>query len=494
MTVGEHPSVSFEPCEVLRELGVNGAGVVHLALDRDRAQNVAIEFLDRLLAADQAAAGRLCAAAQVLTQRRHPNIATIDAGGESPEGRPFLVMEPVEGQPLSELIAAQTPCSGDDAFAILLQITLGVQYLHEQGVTPLRLRPDSILIGVQGHATLMPSSFLAASAGLAPAAPDSGDTLYLAPEEVRGGPGGRPADVYRLGLIAYEVFSGHQPFGGTGEALIEEQLHASPPSLVRFNPDLPGPVMRAIQRALAKKPEARPAGAAAFADLLLGVEPEPAGPAEEPDSGAELAVRPAAAVETPPLPDLAETEPAQSRVRRWRWLGAGGVMVIIVVAALAALALRGRGGTATQTAVATPAATPAAVATAAAATAAVAPPAAIPVATAALPAVSELTVCNDVFACKQTGFVARGSVAVCFALSPAQGGASLLAVVTAGGSRAANANAPAAIARSAPISGDQPRSCYLVPLPATLPPGPYTAWVLDGASVLGQRDFTAVAP
>jgi hypothetical protein len=496
VAVDERQGMSLGAYDVLGELGSNGAGTVHAALDRDCGHQVAIEILDARLAADPRVRERLAALVE-LRPSHHPHVAAIKETGESAEGRPYIVMEPVAGRPLSKVIAEQAPLGADDAVAILLQIVLGVEHLHEQGLSPLGLTPENILVGREGHVTLMPASLLPPSAS----AED-----YRAPEEIDAEPAGRQADVYRLGLIAYELSAGRRPFVGRGEELRDEQLHAAPPPLLRFNPEVSGPAMRAIQRALAKKPDARPAGAAAFADLLLGGEPDPVQVNSEPD-GVESGPAHESAMALEPARDpifiepavlASDRRPSRSIFWRARWLSLA--IVLVAAAAIATvLVVRVRNHTsaasvqttaAAVTAVASTTSSPAQRPGSAAAVAAVAGTPAL----ASLPTISELAVCSDVFACKQTGFVAGHSIAVCFVIAPATGNLSLVAAITAARDQPADANAPAVIARSAPIAGDQQRSCYQIVPAAPLAPGAYTAWVLEGSQVLGQRDFTTVAP
>jgi serine/threonine-protein kinase len=216
---------------VTGEIGVGGMSVVYRAerADGDYDRTVAIKLLQRRLHADDAEA-RFRAERQVLASLDHPNIARLLDGGVTEGGRPYLVMEYIDGVPLTQYAEAQA-LDLDARLDLLLQVADAVQAAHGSLVVHRDLKPSNVLVTeADGPPTVKLLDF-----GIAKLLDDSlpvtrpetrtGHPLmtpsYAAPEQVRGGEITVATDVYQLGVLAYELLAGARPFDTEGKRLTE---------------------------------------------------------------------------------------------------------------------------------------------------------------------------------------------------------------------------------------------------------------------------------
>ena len=224
------------PYRVLSELGHGGMGAVYLAV-RDEpkfTQKVALKLIKRGMDTDEIVR-RFVAERQILASLAHPNIARLFDGGSTPDGRPYFVMEYVEGQPITAY-AAERKLPVEERLRLFLRVCRAVQSAHQSLVVHRDLKPANILVDAEGEPKLLdfgiaklldPSSFggMTALTGLAPG-PMTPD--YASPEQRAGGPVTTATDVYGLGLLLYELLVGHNP------RAVERQLGAGwadrPPS------------------------------------------------------------------------------------------------------------------------------------------------------------------------------------------------------------------------------------------------------------------------
>ena len=216
---------------VTGEIGVGGMSVVYRAerADGDYDRTVAIKLLQRRLHADDAEA-RFRAERQVLASLDHPNIARLLDGGVTEGGRPYLVMEYIDGVPLTQYAEAHA-LDLDARLDLLLQVADAVQAAHGSLVVHRDLKPSNVLVTeADGPPTVKLLDF-----GIAKLLDDSlpvtrpetrtGHPLmtpsYAAPEQVRGGEITVATDVYQLGVLAYELLAGARPFDTEGKRLTE---------------------------------------------------------------------------------------------------------------------------------------------------------------------------------------------------------------------------------------------------------------------------------
>ncbi|MFT5222257.1 MAG: serine/threonine protein kinase, partial [Glaciecola sp.] len=251
----------------LAELGRGGMATVHRARDEVLGREVAIKVLHSHLASDPAFRARFLREAQAAAALSHPNVVAIHDLDDH-DGRAQLIMEVVDGPSLSEVLATRGRLAPGEVLALLGPAAAGLAAAHEAGLVHRDVKPGNILIALDG--TVKVGDF-----GLARAAASSehtfgSDTLvgsphYFAPESVDGQPLGPTADVYALGVVAFEALTGRPPFAGDSAmatALQHTTRTVPPPSSIVAG--LPASIDAVIQKATSRDPDARYPDAAAF--------------------------------------------------------------------------------------------------------------------------------------------------------------------------------------------------------------------------------------
>ena len=247
-------------------IAAGGMGEVWRARDSVLGRVVAVKVMRPHAADEPAFADRFRDEARHTASLSHPNIATVYDYGED-DGAAYLVMELVDGQPLSELIA-RGPIPPDRVRSIVGQAALALAAAHAQGVVHRDVKPANILITSEGRVKL--TDFGIASAGENTGYTRTGEVLgtphYLAPEQAVGRPATGASDLYALGIVAHEMLTGVKPFdGGSAVATALSQVNDAPPPL----PDtVPADLRRLVMSCLDKDPARRPESAAALAAAL----------------------------------------------------------------------------------------------------------------------------------------------------------------------------------------------------------------------------------
>ena len=222
-------------------IAAGGMGEVWRARDSVLGRVVAVKVMRPHAADEPAFADRFRDEARHTASLSHPNIATVYDYGED-DGAAYLVMELVDGQPLSELIA-RGPIPPDRVRSIVGQAALALAAAHAQGVVHRDVKPANILITSEGRVKL--TDFGIASAGENTGYTRTGEVLgtphYLAPEQAVGRPATGASDLYALGIVAHEMLTGVKPFdGGSAVATALSQVNDAPPPLPDTVPaDLP---------------------------------------------------------------------------------------------------------------------------------------------------------------------------------------------------------------------------------------------------------------
>ena len=273
------PTVRFTPgtllagrYRIIAPLGKGGMGEVYRADDIRLGQPVALKFLPAALAADAGHLERLKDEVSIGRQISHPNVCRLYDIAEA-EGHHFLVMEYVDGEDLASLLRRIGRLPGDKALEIARDVCAGLAAAHDKGVIHRDLKPANVMIDGRGHARIADFG-LATPAGTGRAAGLAGTIAYMAPEQLAGEAASLRSDVFSLGLVLYEMFTGRRAF----EAKSFDEFRAlyaawKAPSLSSSAHDIDPAVERVILRCLARDPAERPASARAVQAALPGGDP-----------------------------------------------------------------------------------------------------------------------------------------------------------------------------------------------------------------------------
>jgi Tol biopolymer transport system component len=261
------------PYKVEAIAGHGGMGAVYRASrdDSEFRQQVAIKLV-RVAAASPDTLRRFRQERQILARLSHPNIARLLDGGSTPDGVPYLVMEFIEGEPITAWCDRQS-LGVEDRLRLFLQVCQGVEFAHRDLVVHRDLKPGNILVTKDGTPKLL--DFGVAKL-LDPGAEKDAATLtglvmtpeYAAPEQVRGEPASTAVDVYSLGIILYELLTGKkaQPISGYTPAAIAGAICQSEPvAPARLKPALAGDLDHIVRMAIRKEPARRYASAGLLA-------------------------------------------------------------------------------------------------------------------------------------------------------------------------------------------------------------------------------------
>ncbi len=283
---------------IVRLLGEGGMGRVYLGLHPRIGSRVAVKLLSPLASVDDELVERFFAEAELVNKIRHEGIVNVLDLDHLPDGRPFITMEYLDGEPLSSTIA-KGPMALGMAATIGIEILEALQAAHKCGVVHRDLKPDNIFISPKGRvklldfgiAKLMPEFQTSAIGPATRTGSLLGTPGYMAPEQVVGDPVSGATDLYAVGAILYEALTGTMAFSGTTLFELLRRIVSDPPRTpVERRPDLAGPFEALILRALSKKPEERFATAQEMARDLDAIRSKLGPDAWAPLAGPELRV------------------------------------------------------------------------------------------------------------------------------------------------------------------------------------------------------------
>ncbi|MFL5822264.1 MAG: protein kinase domain-containing protein [Solirubrobacteraceae bacterium] len=251
-------------------LGVGGMSTVKLAFDQRLERHVAIKLLAEHLVDDPAFISRFRREALAAARLVHPNIVQVfDFGLDERQHQHFIVMEHVSGHSCAELLRDQGHLEVDQAVEIIAQSCRGLDYAHRHGVVHRDVKPGNLLVSDADVVKL-------ADFGIARAADQSsitqvgsvlGTAAYLSPEQARGEEAGPRADIYSLGVVAYQLMSGRLPYEASSlSELALKQQRELPTPLDALNDRVPPDLARAVAAGLAIQQEDRPADAVSFGE------------------------------------------------------------------------------------------------------------------------------------------------------------------------------------------------------------------------------------
>jgi serine/threonine-protein kinase len=254
-------------------IGRGGMGEVYRADDLKLGQPVALKFLPENLASDPAWIERLYTEVRHARGVSHPNVCRVYDVGEI-EGRHFLSMEYVDGEDLASLLRRIGRFGGDKAVEVARQICSGLAAAHDRGVLHRDLKPSNVMIDGRGRAKITDFGLAAGVGDDKGGGEVSGTPAYMAPEQLAGRPATIQSDLYSLGLLFYELFTGKRAFeAATLEEWKRKHAEHSPTAPSAVKPGLDPAVERVILRCIEKEPGQRPRSVSAVAAALPGGDP-----------------------------------------------------------------------------------------------------------------------------------------------------------------------------------------------------------------------------
>ncbi len=256
----------FPSYEIEEEVGCGNLTIVYRARRREDDQLVSIKVVMPEFTSDPVFVRRFIEAAGRAIRLDHANIARVHEAAEH-EDVVYVVREYLETDTLADWMGREGSMSPGQAVPVIRQLASALDYAHSRRLMHGDINDRCVYIGDDGHVTL-------ADFGLSQAVASSdversggsrsvkmvagmGAPAYLAPERVQGQGPNRPADIYALGVLAYQLLAGHVPFSGELESVLEAQVYQTPPLLHNVNPDVLPPLSAAVGRALSKRPELR---------------------------------------------------------------------------------------------------------------------------------------------------------------------------------------------------------------------------------------------
>ncbi len=346
--------------KILEKLGEGGMGVVYKAIDINLDRTVAIKALNTELTGNPELEQRFRAEAKAQANLNHTNLATLYALLVE-EGRPWMVMEYIEGETFEQMVQRRGPIPGNEAVPLFRQALLGIGYAHRMGVIHRDIKPSNIMLNKQGIVKVMDFGIakVLGARGMTKTGTQMGTAFYMPPEQVLNRGVDIRSDIYSLGVTLYEMLTANVPFNGESDyQIMTDHVNAPPPLPTKFYPYIPLGMQNAVLKALEKKPDARfqtveEFGAALEQPDTFGVAPvaapavTPAVPAPPPPPAPRratvvetsvsalpptVAAPPPLATAPPPLQDVPPTPAVKtSFFTPERKIAGGGVVAILAL-------------------------------------------------------------------------------------------------------------------------------------------------------------------
>ncbi|HZX11369.1 MAG TPA: protein kinase [Acidobacteriota bacterium] len=244
--------------KILDELGSGGMGVVYKAHDTKLNRTVALKFILPKIIKKRENVKKFIREAQAAASLSHPNICTVYEIGEQDENT-FMAMEYIEGPSLREL-AKKGPLELDKALDFAVQITEGLQEAHERGIIHRDIKSSNIIVNRKNQVKIMDFGLakIKGDPELSETKAIKGTVSYMSPEQATGGDIDHRTDIWSLGVVLYEMFSGILPFESTQEQLVLYSiLNQSPVPLREQKKDIPIELERIVKKCLKKNPNQR---------------------------------------------------------------------------------------------------------------------------------------------------------------------------------------------------------------------------------------------
>lgn len=252
--------------EIVENIGKGGMGEVYRARDTRLGREVALKFVPAHVCADSAVRQRLLTEARTASRLVHPNIVGIHAIERSEDGEDFIVMEMVNGRPLSDLVR-EGPLPLERVVDIVCDIAGGLLAAHEQGIVHRDVKTENVMVTADGRVKVLDFGLARDHEATRLTREDVtvGTVRCMAPEQARGDAIDGRTDIWALGVCLYEMITGQSPFNGDqDQAVIYQIVNEHPKAVSELRPDVPWELELAVATALAKDPADRYQSAADF--------------------------------------------------------------------------------------------------------------------------------------------------------------------------------------------------------------------------------------
>ncbi len=292
-----------ERYRIVGRLGRGGMGEVYRADDLKLGQSVALKFLPERSADDPVWLRRLHDEVRIAREIAHPNVCRTYDIGEA-EGEHFISMEYVDGEDLSSLLRRIGRFPTDKAVQVSRQLCAGIAAAHDKGVLHRDLKPANVMIDGRGRVRITDFGIAALADQMEHRSVQAGTPAYMAPEQLAGREVTERSDIYSLGLILYQIFTGREAFEAESLAQMQSLRETGPTTPSSHIPDMDPAAEQVILRCLRLDPQERPHSAIAVAAALPGGDPlaealaagETPSPAMVAESGRPGGLRPSVAV------------------------------------------------------------------------------------------------------------------------------------------------------------------------------------------------------
>jgi serine/threonine protein kinase len=275
--------------EFVRPLGDGDFAEVFLAREKTLDRPVAVKVLRLSLAQDETARKRFLREARLAAKIRHPNVVAVHRVGElASDGRPYLVMEYIDGRTFEDILAASGPLAEDEARHVIMEVCKALEAAHGLGIIHRDVRPGNIMVTRDGERVVLADFGLAgiletggeAVTRLTGAGQILGNVGHAPPEQLTGDTIRPGSDIYSLAVTAYELLTGSGPFPEAKKVAQQIQAHLTgePTPLRQLRPAVSPQLEDILLRCLHKRPDQRPGAGLVVKRLAGGEDPAAVGP------------------------------------------------------------------------------------------------------------------------------------------------------------------------------------------------------------------------